>query len=560
MAADRPVTDDEKRSLAAFAQAMPGPVLVVDVSMRMLAANAAARALLPALQPGDPLPRGLRAPQVLDAVRSVCAGGEPETVRWRERVPVEQVFDVSVARVALDGAFAVAIAMSDLSEAMRAERMRTDFVANASHELRTPLASLMGFIETLQGPAREDAAARVQFLAIMREQALRMSRLIDDLLSLSRIEQTVHLRPQDSVDIVAIVRHVAETLAPLAAESGAQVRLDAPEAAIAPGDRDELIRLAENLIENAIKYGGRDGERPRVDVAISREGAQWVLSVRDNGPGIAPEHIPRLTERFFRTDAGREPRQGRHGAGTCDREAYSRPPQGAARRRQQARRRRAVPRLPARRLSGSADPLRLAAFALALAAAILRRLVGHARVMHAVRGANVGTSAAIAEVGRRGIAQRPAAHAFAQLHDGHALRHRDDDVFDRTRRGRSEGLGLQRKGGAAAGHGRRGTWRGRPLRSRRGGAWTRRARGRRALDAAGEAEPMHLADDGVAGDAVRELRRDLAGAQAIHPQFAKEFDSFIGPGHESSSGSVPRIRLRRSAGATGDVERMGHSY
>ena len=315
MAADRPVTDDEKRSLAAFAQAMPGPVLVVDVSMRMLAANAAARALLPALQPGDPLPRGLRAPQVLDAVRSVCAGGEPETVRWRERVPVEQVFDVSVARVALDGAFAVAIAMSDLSEAMRAERMRTDFVANASHELRTPLASLMGFIETLQGPAREDAAARVQFLAIMREQALRMSRLIDDLLSLSRIEQTVHLRPQDSVDIVAIVRHVAETLAPLAAESGAQVRVDAPEAAIAPGDRDELIRLAENLIENAIKYGGRDGERPRVDVAISREGAQWVLSVRDNGPGIAPEHIPRLTERFFRTDAGASRAKGGTGLG-----------------------------------------------------------------------------------------------------------------------------------------------------------------------------------------------------------------------------------------------------
>jgi two-component system phosphate regulon sensor histidine kinase PhoR len=315
MAPDRPVSDAEKRSLAAFAQAMPGPVLLVDAAMRMLAANSAARSLLPALQPGDPLPMGLRAPEVLDAVRRVCAGSEPETARWIERVPVEQVFEVRVARVVLDGAFAVAIAMTDLTEAMRAERMRTDFVANASHELRTPLASLMGFIETLQGPARDDVAARVQFLAIMREQALRMSRLVDDLLSLSRIEQTQHLRPQGSVDLVAIVRHVIETLAPLAAESSAQVRFQGPESAIAPGDRDELIRLAENLIENAIKYGGGDDVRPQVDVAISREGGQWLLSVRDNGPGVAPEHIPRLTERFFRTDAGASRAKGGTGLG-----------------------------------------------------------------------------------------------------------------------------------------------------------------------------------------------------------------------------------------------------
>ena len=315
MAADRPLTPDEKRSLAAVAQAMPGPVVFLDASMRMLAGNDAARVILPALQPGDPLPMGLRAPEVLDAVRRVCAGGPTETVRWLERVPVEQVFDVRVSRIALDGAMAVAIAMTDLTEAMRAERMRTDFVANASHELRTPLASLMGFIETLQGPAREDARAREQFLGIMREQAMRMSRLIDDLLSLSRIEQTQHLRPQGSVDLVRIVSHVIDTLAPLAAESGAQVRLVAPEAADLPGDRDELIRLAENLIENAIKYGGHDNVPPQVDVEISRHGGQWVLCVRDNGPGIAPEHLPRLTERFFRTDAGASRAKGGTGLG-----------------------------------------------------------------------------------------------------------------------------------------------------------------------------------------------------------------------------------------------------
>lgn len=309
------IEEDEKRILAAFAGAMPQPVLLVDTAARVIAANSAARALTPALRVGDPLPMGLRAPEVLDAVRRVCAGGGAETVRWVERVPIEQAFDVSVASIPLDGADAVAVVIRDLTDAMRAERMRTDFVANASHELRTPLASLLGFIETLQGPAREDAKAREQFLGIMRDQARRMSRLIDDLLSLSRIEQTQHVRPQGSADLVAIVRHVIDTLAPLARETRAEVRLDAPAEAMVPGDRDELIRLAENLIENAIKYGGRNGAPPRVDVSIAREGALWALSVRDNGAGIAPEHIPRLTERFFRTDAGASRAKGGTGLG-----------------------------------------------------------------------------------------------------------------------------------------------------------------------------------------------------------------------------------------------------
>ncbi len=309
------LTEDDKRTLAAFANAMPQPVLVVDAGLRMLAGNSAARTLTPALRIGDPLPMGLRAPEVLDAVRRVCAGGAAETVRWVERVPVEQVFDVSVATISLGDRLAVAIAMTDLTDARRAERMRTDFVANASHELRTPLASLLGFIETLQGPARNDAEAREQFLDIMRDQAQRMSRLIDDLLSLSRIEQTQHVRPQGVVDLVAIVRHVIDTLAPLARDTQASVRLKTPPEAIAPGDRDEIIRLAENLIENAIKYGGRDGLAPDVEVEIEREQSLWALSVRDNGPGIAPEHIPRLTERFFRTDTGASRAKGGTGLG-----------------------------------------------------------------------------------------------------------------------------------------------------------------------------------------------------------------------------------------------------
>ncbi len=315
MSASRPIAEDDKRVLAAFAEAMPQPVLLVDGAMRTLARNASASALLPALKIGDPLAMGLRAPQVLDAVRRVCAGGGAETVRWFERVPVEQIFDVSVAPLLLDGPFAVAVSITDLTDAMRTERMRTDFVANASHELRTPLASLLGFVETLQGPARDDAQAREQFLGIMRDQALRMSRLIDDLLSLSRIEQMQHMRPQGSVDLVAVVKHVVDTLGPLARETGAVVSVEAPAPAIVPGDRDDLIRLAENLIENAIKYGGREGAPAQVAVSVESEGGQWVLSVTDDGAGIAPEHIPRLTERFFRTDAGVSRAKGGTGLG-----------------------------------------------------------------------------------------------------------------------------------------------------------------------------------------------------------------------------------------------------
>jgi two-component system phosphate regulon sensor histidine kinase PhoR len=315
MAAGGNMSADDKRILAALAEAMPGPVIVVDSAMRAVAGNAAARALLPAWRIGDPLAIALRAPEVLNSVRRVCAGGPSETVRWVERVPIEQTFDVSVAPIMLDEPVGVAISVIDLTDAMRAERMRTDFVANASHELRTPLASLLGFVETLQGPARNDAAARDQFLGIMRDQAQRMSRLIDDLLSLSRIEQKQHVRPQGAVDLVGVVRHVIDTLAPLARETNADVSFDAPHDAVAPGDRDELIRLAENLIENAIKYGARGEEAPGVAVSLAREGDFWVLSVRDNGPGVAAEHIPRLTERFFRTDAGASRAKGGTGLG-----------------------------------------------------------------------------------------------------------------------------------------------------------------------------------------------------------------------------------------------------
>ncbi|MEY9144420.1 signal transduction histidine kinase [Bradyrhizobium elkanii] len=199
--------------------------------------------------------------------------------------------------------------------------MRADFVANASHELRTPLAALSGFIDTLQGPAREDARARERFLGIMHTQATRMARLIDDLLSLSRVELSAHVRPEASIDVVPIIRQVADGLEALASERQVEIEVGLPQAPVMiAGDREELLRLFENLIENALKYGASGG---RVIVSLNQaasgasgEGAPEIrVMVRDFGPGIAPEHLPRLTERFYRVDVGDSRNQGGTGLG-----------------------------------------------------------------------------------------------------------------------------------------------------------------------------------------------------------------------------------------------------
>ena len=207
----------------------------------------------------------------------------------------------------------------DLTPAWRIERMRADFVANASHELRTPLASILGFIETLQGPARNDAAARERFLDIMRDQAKRMTRLIDDLLSLSRIEMRAHLPVTTDVDFSAVIAQVIDELTPLAQERSVDIALAAPEEPVwVLGDQDELQRMVENVIENAIKYG-ESGQKVevqlrRLDASVSSKLA-IELSVRDYGPGIAPEHLPRLTERFYRVDATASRQRGGTGLG-----------------------------------------------------------------------------------------------------------------------------------------------------------------------------------------------------------------------------------------------------
>jgi two-component system phosphate regulon sensor histidine kinase PhoR len=315
---------DQKRDFNALKlvggliEALPEAVLVIASDDRVLLFNDPAHTLFPTLRPGDLLARSLRSPDVLDSLGRVRANGRAERVTWLERVPVERVFEVNVAPLAgADIKPTLVLTLRDLSETRRIERMRADFVANASHELRTPLASLLGFVETLMGPAREDAQARTKFLIIMREQAQRMSRLVDDLLSLSRIEQNLHLRPQEPVDLTAVLRHIVDTLGPLARENQVALKLDASGPVIVAGDRDELLRVAENLVENAIKYGASFPANldKSVDISVLAPKGEGLLMVRDHGPGIAPEHLPRLTERFYRVDAGQSRAKGGTGLG-----------------------------------------------------------------------------------------------------------------------------------------------------------------------------------------------------------------------------------------------------
>jgi two-component system, OmpR family, phosphate regulon sensor histidine kinase PhoR len=303
---------------------LPDPVIVLDREGRVLAFNPHAGRMAPALRRGEPASLALRVPEIVEAIRRATATNEPQRVEFFERVPVDRWFAGCVTPVELAGAAPgferglVLISVQDLTPLRRVEEMRADFVANASHELRTPLASLSGFIDTLQGPARDDPAARERFMEIMKGQARRMARLIDDLLSLSRIELNAHLQPQTTADVVAVVRQVADALQVLARERGVTIDIKAPaEPLVVIGDRDELTRLFENLVENALKYGGAG---KRVDVALERaeaaEGSgEALVTVRDYGAGIAPEHLPRLTERFYRVDVGHSRAEGGTGLG-----------------------------------------------------------------------------------------------------------------------------------------------------------------------------------------------------------------------------------------------------
>jgi two-component system, OmpR family, phosphate regulon sensor histidine kinase PhoR len=297
----------------------PLPLIITEGSEIVVSASHTARQLFPALSAGRPISLALRNPDLLDALVATRKDGTARSIILDDSTVEGRVMRVHL--VAMAGPHGVSktkpvigCVFEDLTEQRATERMRVDFIANASHELRTPLASLLGFIETLQGPARDDTEARTRFLAIMREQATRMARLIDDLLSLSRAEQRAHQQPVEVIDLRIIVREIVELLDHSASERGVALSAELPDEPMnIRGDRDDLLRLVENLVENGIRYG-RAGKRVEIAFAPGPDGER-VLSVRDHGPGIAARHIPRLTERFYRADVSQSRENGGTGLG-----------------------------------------------------------------------------------------------------------------------------------------------------------------------------------------------------------------------------------------------------
>ncbi|MGX7876667.1 ATP-binding protein [Mesorhizobium sp. ORM6] len=287
-----------------LAAAVADPLIIFDHAATIVHANAAAFAAFGGIAPGLSLPLKFRAPEMQALLDSVLSGTiASDIVDYTEKLPVERAYRVSASSVG-HGTDLYVLVFKDQSEARRIDRMRADFIANASHELRTPLASIAGFIETLRGPARNDPAARDQFLQIMQNQTGRMARLIDDLLSLSRLEMKPYLKPGTEVDLRQTVDSVIDPLGPLARETSVAIERDFAEGPLnVPGDRDELFQVFENLLENACKYG-QSGGRVVVSIAHSGDGSEPGIdvTVRDFGPGIPEEHIPRITERFYRID------------------------------------------------------------------------------------------------------------------------------------------------------------------------------------------------------------------------------------------------------------------
>ena len=312
----------ETVATAAILKALSNPVLLIDGENTIVTANDAAKTLLGDEIEGRTLALALRQPEVLDAVKDVLGGEYRRSARVSILTSFRRSFDIQVATLeaaAQSDAEAVLI-MHDMTAVRNAEQMHADFVANVSHELRSPLSALVGFIETLRGPARDDQSARDRFLDIMDSESKRMARLIDDLLSLSRVEANEHVLPDGQIDLRALLAGVTDTLSTRADSRSITILFDRVGASVfAPGDWDELTEVFHNLIDNSIKYCP---EHTKVTVEIDEIeripeiGLPGVfIAIADEGEGIPAEHLPRLTERFYRVDKGRSRTMGGTGLG-----------------------------------------------------------------------------------------------------------------------------------------------------------------------------------------------------------------------------------------------------
>ena len=314
------VAEDEARAAATVLDALPDAIIEIDGDRSVIRVNLAARELFGAT-PGAALLATIRDPDILAGVDDALEGRDTASVAFTLPTPVERHFDAIVLRLDLGAGTRsrVAVLFRDVSALRRADRMRADFVANVSHELRTPLTAVAGFVETLLGPARDDPEARIRFLRIMDGEAKRMTRLVADLLSLSRIEATEHAPPTERITIEPVVRRVAEALAPVAKARDVRLAVEIePDLPAVMADPDQLQQVLQNLVDNALKYARASGQVRVGAVRTSTpgvQGPQIALSVADDGEGIAREHIARLTERFYRVDPGRSRRMGGTGLG-----------------------------------------------------------------------------------------------------------------------------------------------------------------------------------------------------------------------------------------------------
>ncbi|MGE0628546.1 MAG: ATP-binding protein [Hyphomicrobiaceae bacterium] len=302
--------------------ALSDPTLVLDNEDIVAHYNPSCADFFAQIRLGAPISHVTRSPDLLSGIRDARSGRDRTIVELQDRVPIDRRLSAIITRLPVSDVEPppdLLIVFRDITDQERVAQLRADFIAYASHELRTPLSSLRGFVETLQGPARNDEAARERFLTMMASQATRMTRLIDDLLSLSRAEMRVHVAPRGTIDLIEVLEHVIETLeaSAEASEISLEFRPLQPPVKVR-GERDELVQVFVNLVQNAIKYGrpgGRVEVRMRRGSALEKWRGRVQVDVIDDGPGIAEEHLPRLTERFYRVNVARSRETGGTGLG-----------------------------------------------------------------------------------------------------------------------------------------------------------------------------------------------------------------------------------------------------
>ncbi|SNX70510.1 two-component system phosphate regulon sensor histidine kinase PhoR [Cereibacter ovatus] len=308
-------------TIAQMLEGVPLPLMLIDGDERLIAANQPAIRLLGPGAVGRHYVMAMRQPALLDAVDAALRQDRQGRARLSITGPSrEAIFRVTVTPLSRDEGRAALCAFEDITEQEQMGAIRRDFVANVSHELRTPLTALLGFIETLQGAAKDDPAARARFLGIMAREAGRMNRLVQDLLSLSRVEADERVRPTARIDVNLVIGQAIAALKPLAEAAGVEILREGETGPVLlPGDADQLTQVFHNLIENAVKYGGA-GKPVTVAVlhdpdGIARLGPAVRIEVIDRGEGIDAIHLPRLTERFYRVDTHRSREKGGTGLG-----------------------------------------------------------------------------------------------------------------------------------------------------------------------------------------------------------------------------------------------------